>query len=45
MWHRKPKRYTVARSGDGYEVLDTDAAARACTSRARTSRPARCRGS
>jgi hypothetical protein len=26
MWHRKPKRYTVARSGDGYEVLDTDAA-------------------
>jgi hypothetical protein len=23
--HRQPKRYTVARSGDGYEVQDADA--------------------
>jgi hypothetical protein len=23
--HRHPKRYTVARSGDGYEVQDADA--------------------
>jgi hypothetical protein len=26
MVHRTPKRYTVARSGDGYEVQDGDAA-------------------
>ena len=26
MVHRRPKRYTVARSGDGYEVQDGDAA-------------------
>ena len=26
MWHTKRKRYTVARSGDGYEGLDADAA-------------------
>ena len=25
MSHREPKRYTVSRSGDGYEVQDPDA--------------------
>jgi hypothetical protein len=25
MMHRQPERYTVARSGDGYEVQDGDA--------------------